>query len=203
MTSSPLLKRQAFKSSLRHQASSSELKHQAWLTTHVRNTENLAGLICPSDRSNRLGLSISSGIVSPPKRSASLVCPFYLALWNNENFSLMVLDGVYLGPDEWSQTSYMFALIDQKVLSMGMTRGGPPQCPIIHLSLSDKVVVRWGMMDYPFSSFWAPMGAWNFSTAFVQYFGYYYCPHFPYTGLHNFWDNRSGRSSPHFLLILP
>ena len=141
MTSSPLLKRQAFRLSLRHQASNSVLKHQAWLTTHVRNTEDLAGLICPSDRSNRLGLSISSGIVSPPKRSASLVCPFYLALWNNENFSLMVPDGVYLGPDEWSQMGYMFVLVGQKVLSMGMTRGGPPQCPIIHMPLSDKVAV--------------------------------------------------------------
>ena len=29
----------------------------------------------------------------------SLVCPFRLALWKKENFSLLVLDEAYLGPD--------------------------------------------------------------------------------------------------------
>ena len=32
--------------------------------------------------------------------SVGLVCPFHLALWKKENFSLLVLDGAYLGPDE-------------------------------------------------------------------------------------------------------
>ena len=203
MTSSPLLKRQAFKLSLRHHASSSTLKHQAWLTTHVRNTENLAGLICPSDRSNRLGLSISSGIVSPPKRPASLVYPFYLALWNNENFSLMVPDGVYLSPDEWSQTSYMFALIGQKVLSMGMTRGGPPQCPIIHLSLSDKVVVGLRYDGLSIFKFLGANGRVKLQHSFCTILWILLLPAFSICRTTQIWDNRSGRSSPHFLLILP
>ena len=43
------------------------LKHQAWLTTHVRNLEDLIVLIYPSERSSKLGLSISSGIVEKEK----------------------------------------------------------------------------------------------------------------------------------------
>ena len=70
--SSPSLKYQASSSSLKHQVSSLLLKHQesspslrqqAWLTTYVKNPKDLTGLICPFERSNRLGLSISSSIV--------------------------------------------------------------------------------------------------------------------------------------------
>ena len=49
--------------SLKHHASNFSLRHQEWLTTHVINPEDLTGLICPSERSNRLGLSILSDIV--------------------------------------------------------------------------------------------------------------------------------------------
>ncbi|RVW31640.1 hypothetical protein CK203_092702 [Vitis vinifera] len=79
--------------SLRHQTSRLSLRHQAWLTTHVRNLEDLTGLICPFERSNRLGLSIPSSIVS----QLGLSNPFYIV--EEENFSLLVLDGAYLDPD--------------------------------------------------------------------------------------------------------
>ena len=76
MASSPLLRHQASSLSLRHQASSPSLRHQAscpslrhqaWLTTHVRNFEDLIGLICQSEMSSRLDLSIPSGIVEEEK----------------------------------------------------------------------------------------------------------------------------------------
>nr|CAN71780.1 hypothetical protein VITISV_028675 [Vitis vinifera] len=50
-------------------------------------------------RSNRLDLPIPSGIVGPSKRLTSLICPFRLALWKKENFSLLVLDGAHLDPN--------------------------------------------------------------------------------------------------------
>ena len=89
----------ASSSQFRHQASSLALRHQAWLTTYVKNPEDWIGLIFLSKRSSRLGLSIMSDIVSPFERSANLVCSFRLTLWKKENFSLLVLDGTYLGPD--------------------------------------------------------------------------------------------------------
>ena len=67
---------------------------------HVRNLEDLIVLICSSERSSRLGLSIPSGIVSSSEMSTGLVCPFRLALWKKKNFSLQVPDKAYLGPDE-------------------------------------------------------------------------------------------------------
>lgn len=78
MSSSPSLKHQAFRLTLRH---------QVWLTTHVRNHEDLIGLISPS------------------KRSTDLVCQFRLTLWNKVNFTLLVSDRAYIGlnrviPDE-------------------------------------------------------------------------------------------------------
>ena len=39
-------------------------------------------------------------MVSPSKRLVSLVCLFHLALWKKENFSLLVLDEVYLDTNE-------------------------------------------------------------------------------------------------------
>ena len=76
MASSPLLRHQASSLSLRHQAfspslghqtSCPSLRHQAWLTMHVRNFEDLIGLICQSEMSSRLDLSIPSGIVEEEK----------------------------------------------------------------------------------------------------------------------------------------
>ena len=61
MTSSPPLRRQAFRLSLKHQASSPTLKHQASkltlkyqvrLTTYDINLEDLTGLIYLFDRSS-------------------------------------------------------------------------------------------------------------------------------------------------------
>ena len=74
--SSPMLKHYAYRSvlrhhasrpTLRHQASSPSLEHLAWLTIHARNPEDLTELICPSERSNQLGLSIPSSIVEERK----------------------------------------------------------------------------------------------------------------------------------------
>ena len=67
---------------------------------HVRNPEDLTELICPSERFSRFSLSISSDIVSPSEKSVDLVCLFRLVLWKKENFSLLVPDGAYLGPNE-------------------------------------------------------------------------------------------------------
>ena len=109
MASSLLFRRQVSSSALRHQTSSlvlryqvsrSVLKHQVWLTTHVKNHEDVIVLICLSGRSNRLGLSIPSSMVSSFERSVGLVCPFHLELWKNENFSLQVSDRAYLSLDE-------------------------------------------------------------------------------------------------------
>ena len=47
--------------------SSSLLRHQVWLTTHVRNPEDLIGLIFLFQRSNWLGLFIPSDIVEEGK----------------------------------------------------------------------------------------------------------------------------------------
>ena len=66
---------------------------------HVRNPEDLTELICPSERFNRFGLSISFDIVSLFEKSVDLVYLFRLVLWKKENFSLLVLDDAYLGPD--------------------------------------------------------------------------------------------------------
>ena len=66
---------------------------------HVRNPEDLTELICPSERFSRFSLSISSDIVSPSEKSVDLVCLFRLVLWKKENFSLLVPDGAYLGPN--------------------------------------------------------------------------------------------------------
>ena len=108
MASSPPLKHQASRSSpihqvyslaLRHQVSKRTLRHQTWLAMHARNLKDLTALICPSDRSTWLGLSISSGTVSLSKRLADLAFPFHLTLWEKENFSLLVLDKAYFGPD--------------------------------------------------------------------------------------------------------
>ena len=84
---------------LRHQVSRPALRHQVWLTTHARNPKDLTELICLFERSNRLGLSILSGIVSLFERSVDLVCPFCLALWKKESFSLLMPDEAYFGPD--------------------------------------------------------------------------------------------------------
>ena len=123
--SSLTLRHQAFRSALRHQASSLilrhpafrlSLRHQVWLITHVRNPEGLIGLIYPSDRPSRLGLSISFGIMSPSERSVGLVYPIRLTLWKNENFLLLVPDILYVchrrskglefGKDTWSEAHY-------------------------------------------------------------------------------------------------
>ena len=66
---------------LRHQVSRPALRHQVWLTTHARNPEDLIELICPFER------------------SVDLVCPFCLALWKKESFSLLMPDEAYFGPD--------------------------------------------------------------------------------------------------------
>ena len=78
---------------LKHQSFRPMLKYQAWLTTHVRNPEDFIELIYPSERSNRLDLSISSGIISLSERPISLLCPFRLALWKKENFLLLMPEG--------------------------------------------------------------------------------------------------------------
>ena len=66
---------------------------------YVINLEDLNGLVCPSERSSRLGQSILFGIMSPFERSVGLVCPFRLTLWKKENFSFLVSGGACLGPD--------------------------------------------------------------------------------------------------------
>ena len=101
MASSPALRHQAFRSALKHQMSRSALGHQAWLTTHVRNPEDLTGLICPSKRSNwHCGR----------RKTSHFWCQMELILVQTE----------------WSQTGYMSALVGQRVLSLGRTRGGKP-----------------------------------------------------------------------------
>ena len=97
--SSSSLKHQLSRLALRHQSFRPMLRHQAWLTTHVRNFKDLTGWICSFDRSSWLGLSIPSGIVGPSKRSIGLVCLFHLVLWKKENFSLLIPNGVHLGPN--------------------------------------------------------------------------------------------------------
>ena len=133
MASNPLLRHQEASSVLRHQAASPAprhqsfrlmLRHQAASSAHVINPEDLTGWICPSDRSSRLGLSIPSSIIGPFKRLVSLVCPFHLALWKTSHFWCQT--ELILIQMEWLQMSYMFALHDQRVLSLGMTRGGKP-----------------------------------------------------------------------------
>ena len=49
--------------------------------------------------------------------SVDLFCLFRMALWKKEDFSLLVSDRVYLGPDGVGRP---------KVLSLGITRGGKP-----------------------------------------------------------------------------
>ena len=39
-------------------------------------------------------------MVSSFEKSVGLICPFHLALWKKENFSLQVSDGAYLCVDE-------------------------------------------------------------------------------------------------------
>ena len=114
-----------------------------WLTTHVRNPEDLTGLICPSKRSSRLGLSIPSSIVGPSERLANLVCPFCLALWKKENFSLLVPNEAYLGPDGVILDGlYVYPGRPKGLESRkDMWREAPPQYPLICLPLSDKVAI--------------------------------------------------------------
>lgn len=144
MVSSAPLRHQASRSLLRHQVSSLALKHQVsrrmlrhkvWLTMHVRNLEDLTELIFPFDRSTWLSLSIPSSTVSSFERSANLVFPFHLTLWQKENFSLLVLDKAYFGLDGVIRYELYVCPGWPKGLEFGNDTWteAPSQCPLICL----------------------------------------------------------------------
>ena len=62
--------------SLKRQVFGSTLRHQTSLTTYVRNPDDLTRLICSSEMSSQLDLSIPSGILG-----VQLAC---LAMWKKE-----------------------------------------------------------------------------------------------------------------------
>ena len=59
-----------------------------------------------------------------------LVCPFRLALWKKENFWCQTK--LILVQTKWSQMGYMFALVGQRVLSLGRICGGKSPIKVIH-----------------------------------------------------------------------
>lgn len=84
---------------------------------------DLTGLICPSDKSNRLGLSIPSDIVSPFEMSTDLVCSFCL-----------MLDRAYLGPD--GVIPYKFYVCPDQLKSFDFGKDTWKEAPRNYLSVT-------------------------------------------------------------------
>ena len=72
---------------------------------------------------------------------AGLVCPLRLTLWKKENFWYQTK--LILVQTEWSQMDYMFALVGQRVLSLGRICGGKPPSKVIHRIQIDRATSTW------------------------------------------------------------